>query len=255
MKKILLIAAVAIAFMACESNGASVPSKDKKAAEKATISVVNQIGADAATVEKSLTDAGFEKVPAELIPEWEEAPKRMKGKVNKAKAAYTEDLFIYGIDVESLNSEDQGVSAMNKALKKGTIIFAYAMYYDGKLLGVETVIYIKAAKGASKIYTDSSDGLFATIPADALLSEWTGLIDEKESTDHAAFVAAVAAAEGAIEAEEQAYAITSASYDGFFYMGAWYFPSDADKEEMAKEGLDAYALAQFLVVDVAYIME
>lgn len=53
MKKFLLMAMVAVAFMACNQNGASVPSSDKKAVKAVTTDAVSMVGQDPAKVEKN----------------------------------------------------------------------------------------------------------------------------------------------------------------------------------------------------------
>ena len=66
MKKFLFVAALAVAFMACD-NKAEMPKQEQKAMKAATVEVVDMIGtAKPADVLKVLLDAGFEKIDAQL---------------------------------------------------------------------------------------------------------------------------------------------------------------------------------------------
>ena len=258
MKKILFMAVIAVAFMACgEKNGANLPSKDKKALEKATVQAIELIGQSAASVEKALLNAGFVKTDIDLMG----APKRMKHKFQApAASSTTEVMYVYGADPEKFSDEDEdaNVAAFNSALKKGSIIVAYVVFAGDKLYGIECIAIAQCANGASRMYTDISDGLFAQIPDNALMSQWEGAIAKKSYTKQNEFVAAIAAAENGITAEESGYAVTGAvgsAYEGFLYAGQWADPDAATKAEMEKDGYLPYVTAMFAVLDISALMQ
>ena len=59
MKKILIVAIVAIGIMACEKNGPSTPEKEKEVFKSVTVDAIALIGQDQAAIEKRLADAGM----------------------------------------------------------------------------------------------------------------------------------------------------------------------------------------------------
>lgn len=262
MKKILFMAVIAVAFMACgEKNGANLPSKDKKAMDKVTVQAIEMIGQSAASVEKALLNAGFVKTNIDPMGDPMGAPKRMKHKFQApAASSTTEVMYVYGVDPEKFSDEDEdaNVAAFNSALKKGSIIVAYAVFAGDKLYGIECIAVAKCAKGASSMYTNISDGMFAEIPSDALMSKWEGAIAKKSYTKQNEFVAAIAAAEDGITAQEQGYAVTAAvgsAYEGFVYVGQWADPDAATKAEMEKDGYLPYVTAIFAVFDINAAMQ
>jgi len=258
MKKILFMAVIAVAFMACgEKNGANLPSKDKKALDKVTVQAIEMIGQSAASVEKALLNAGFVKSDIDLMG----APKRMERKFQApAASTTTEVMYVYGVDPEKFadDDEDASVAAFNSALKKGSIIVAYVVFTGDKLYGIECIAIAQCAKNASRMYTDISDGLYAEIPDNALMSQWEGEIAKKTYTKQNEFVAAIAAAEDGITAAEQGYAVTAAvgsAYEGFVYVGQWADPNAADKAQMEKKGYLPYVTAMLAVLDINALMQ
>jgi len=257
MKKILFIAVVAFAFMACGggNNGAELPSKDKKAFNKVTVEALDLVGQSSASVDKYLSDAGFKKAPNVTL---ENAPKRVKGQF-KALAEEAEVMYIYGIDPDDYNmTEEEGIALFNKTIKKNSIIVVYAMYEGDKLAMLESSVIVQWAKGNSRIYTDVSDELYKQIPEDAVQVIWKGVINGKnEYAKQDEFVAAIAAAEDGIAAQEQGIAInaiTAAGYDGFVYIGVWHNPTEKERNEMESAGFLPYAVASFGVGDIAASM-
>ena len=255
MKKILFIAVVAFAFMACGggNNGAELPSKDKKAFNKVTVEALDLVGQSAANVDKTLSDAGFQKVTVPTA-----APKRVKGQF-KALAEEAEVMYIYGIDPADFDmEEEEGIAVFNKTIKKNSIIVVYAMYVGDKLEMLESSVIVQWAKGNSRIYTDVSDGLYKQIPEDAVQVIWKGVTSGKnEYAKQDEFVAAIAAAEDGIVAQEQGIAInaiTAAGYDGFVYIGVWQNPTEKERNEMEMDGFLHYAVASFGVGDIAGFM-
>ena len=252
MKKILFMAMIAIAFMACgEKNGANLPSKDKAAISAITVDATALVGKDAAAVDKALLAAGFQKADASAS-----APERLKGKFN-APAASGIEYYVYGIDPKVAMSETEDIPAFNKAIANGSIIVAAVLFDNNKAYQIGSNISVKCAKGDSRAYTDISDGLYKQIPAEALQSKWAGSVDEKNFTKQDEFVAAIAAAENGVAAEEYGYAVTAASaagYEGFYYTGEWGDPDAETKAAMQKDGYTPYANALVFVVDINVVL-
>ena len=244
------MAMIAVAFMACgDKNGANLPSKDKAAINEVTVEAVAMIGDDAASVDKALLAAGYTKADISMMS----APKRIQRKFQAPAAKEEEQAYVYGIDPKYLTEEEEDAAAFNKALKNGSIIIVYVMYVGDKLYAIESVTMAQCAKGASRLYTDISDGLYKQIPADAADKYWSGASEKKSYTKQEEFVADITAAEDGIVAQEQGYAITgvsAAGYEGFFYQGAWADPDAETKEYMEEEGNLPYAVAAVAVADV-----
>lgn len=260
MKKMLLMAAVAVMLMACNGNGASLPSKDKKAVEKVALEALAQIGQPAATVDKALTDAGFVKAEAPAA-----APKKMKAAIqNKFKAPADESVevyYVYNIDAADMELEgDAAAAKFNSILKKGkAIIVAYVVYYNDKVVMIGSETMVAAKSGQYKLYTDVSDAWYAKIPADAMYKQWEGGTTKKDYTDHAEFVADIAAATEGIEADEVGYAITkmdmtTGAMEGFVYDGMWVDPDEEVKKQEAQNGFDPYCMMVTVVADASAVM-
>ena len=270
MKKILLVAMVAFAFMACSSdkNGASVPSGDKKAVKAVTAEAVDLVGESPAKVDKSLTAAGFKKVEAS---ELEKVVARAQARVKKQKAHTAEGevevTYVYNYPDNFWNiSEEEEVTAYVKSLfaKGKCLVMVVAVYVDDKLTALSTNVMAPIKDGISLLYAENSDALYAQLPAiNGQTSFWEGHIYSGESgkdyTDHAAYVAAVTAAKS-IDAEEWGYAITNmdmtaGSFEGFGFYAVWVLPDDEDQSEMEEEMGFAYAYGNFSVVDYASLMQ
>ena len=260
MKKILLMAMVAFAFMACEGgNGAEMSSKEKKAVDAATVSGISQLGNNPATVDKTLTAAGFKKVDA--VPA--SAPKRMKANYLKAAAATTEVAYLYGLEPKDLDlGEKEQIEKQNQILAAGnSIIIVYAIFMDDKLAMLETSVIAPKKEKINQSYAATSDNLYAQIPANAVQSQWLGTtnLSQTRYTNHADFIAAIVAAQ-AIQAEEQAAVVKSANqeteqYDGFIYAGMLQNPDEESIKEMEKYGVSPYVVMAYGVIDFNYYMD
>ena len=256
MKKILFMAMIAVAFMACggDQNGATLPSKDKAAINKVTVEGTALIGQNAAAVDKALTAAGYTKVDdASLVS----APKRVQAKFNAPAATEEMAYFVYGIDPKVAMSENEDVAAFNKALAKGSIIMVAVAYVNDKMYQMASNTSIKCSKEDSRVYTDISDGLYKQIPAEALQSKWQGATTAKKYSKHDEFVADIAAAEDGITAQEIGYAVTNvtaAGAEGLYYQGMWMDPTAETKAAMEKEGYTPYANATVYIVDVNVVI-
>ena len=271
MKKILLMAVAAVMFVACNENGPS--STDKKTANVVSSEAIALIGQNLAKVDKALTDAGYVKATSEAA---KAAPARVRAMASMAEAMNV--LYVYGLP-ENINqmSEAEYDACMTKAIQEGgTIAMAY-VFADGenKLTGIQTTMYLKLTSGANKLYTDVSNKLFAQIPAGAIpetmptgmpskfpFAMWQGGVstatssDEKEdvleTTDHAEFIAKIAA-NTSLQASEYALLYASQEGDGWTYQTMWVNPSEEEQKEMQEEIGFAVAYGMFIVADIHYM--
>ena len=258
MKKILLMAMVAFAFMACEGgNGAEMSSKEKKAVDAATVSAVSQIGNSPAAVDKALTAAGYKKADASVA----NAPKRIKSAYMKAAAATTEVIYLYGIEPKDLElAEKDQIAKQNQILAAGnSVIIVYAIFVDDKLAMMETNVIAPKKEKINQNYATTSDNFYAQIPANAQQSQWMGMIAQNRYEDHAKFIAAVVAAQ-AIEAQESALVLMSANqqteeYDGYAYAAMLQNPDEDEVKAIEKDGMTPYVLMTYGVVDLNYYLE
>lgn len=263
MKKFLLMAMVAVAFMACnEKNGASVPSSDKNAVKAVTTDAVSMVGQDPAKVEKILTSAGFTKVEstdatAKVIARYVRSP--------KAKAAEEVTVqYVYNLPADYVSmGEEAGLQYVQNLLAKGEcLVVVYTIYKDNKLMVISTNVFAPLKDDINLLYTQNSDGLFAQLPTpNGTTSFWQGNIQEGEKsyTDHAEYVATIAAAQ-AISADEQGYALknldpVNMTADGFGFYCYWENPDEAERAAMLEENGIVGAMGSFSVMDYSYTLE
>ena len=258
MKKILLMAMVACAFMACNGNGADVPQQDKKAFDVATTGSIDLIGAEKAKVQKAYTDAGFilvseanAKLPQRLALKAPKVLREVQGDV---------EVYAYGMpeNYEKM-SDDQATAYMNKLFADGkSCITAELTFNDGVLAATMTMYMTGKRAKVNTIYTAKSDALYGKLPSDVKMRYWEGYIegDSTEYADHSAFVAKVAAA-NEIQAGEYGIgiSISGASMSGFAYECGWYNPNAEQEAEMAKKGITTpfvqgvFAIGEYNPVD------
>lgn len=258
MKKILLVAMVAFAFMACNENGASVPSNDKKAVKAVTSEAKALIGETPANVDKTLQKAGFSKVEGSLKVIAQRALPARAAKKIKAEVAPVEVMYFYNMP-ENANemSDEEGIAYLNGLFEKGKCaVVAQAAYVDDKLVLISTSVLAPIKDNINLLYTENSDGLFKTLPTiDGKSTVWQGTIGETKHTDHAQYVADIAAAQ-AVQATEQAYSLQvdmdAQTATGFAYMCMWMNPSEEEQAEMKKEEGFVAAMGEFAVLDYEY---
>jgi len=284
MKKVLFLAMMALALVACEeksnggggggsSDGGSSSggnSATSAALAAATADIVTQIGSDEATVEKNLLAAGYTKMKGQFS-----APARMMPKkALKAQAESDEVMIEFAYNVpENYNemTEEEGMAWLNKTLKSNTqIIFLELTFVDDMLRASSSNFITGIHSGISKLYTSTSDELYKELSSEAK-QNWHGIIVDAEAmnnesfeeegsmkqfTDHAEFVAAINAGKELV-AEETAQNITSMTEEeivGFFYAAGWVYPDENMQKEMMEEsGLEVpYAYGSFNVADINY---
>lgn len=260
MKKILLVAMVAFAFMACNQNGASVPSNDKKAVKAVTTEAVSLIGEAPASVDKSLQKAGFVQADNDFLKVAKRATgARVAQKFNEV--APVEVAYIYNLP-ENYNemTNKEGEAYIKSLLAKGECLaIVQAMFVEDKLVALSTSVLAPIKDNINLLYTESSDGLFKQLPpVDGKLTMWQGVIgakEEKSYTDHAQYVADIAAAQ-AIEAQEMGMTVkqnaTTGEPEGFGFMCMWMNPSEEEQASMEEDDGFIGAMGEFAVVDYAY---
>ena len=92
MKKIIFMAVLAVAFIACNKNKGSeveMPAEEKKAVTAGTSEMVSQFGHSEAKVDKHMASAGYTKAETFEMPfvlEMEEESKMPAHKLPQAKA-------------------------------------------------------------------------------------------------------------------------------------------------------------------------
>ena len=259
MKKLLVLAMVAFAFLAC-NEGASVPSKDKKAAKAVTSQAFDLLGSDAATVDKALTDAGYVELKESNM---NGVVARALKKVRKdIKAESSAQVYIYNLpqDYEKM-TEEESTEYVKGLMDKGECLYVVTVRYSNdKMAMLSTRVLAPLKDNINLLFTEVSDEEYKKMPegisiAGQKMQEWAGHTvigeEEKEFTDHAEFVAAVAKAK-VIEANEEAYSVTkvnltSGDPEGIAYYNSWTNPDEEEQESMLKENGFVAAVGSFTV--------
>ena len=261
MKKLLVLAMVAFAFLAC-NEGASVPSKDKKAAKAVTSQAFDLLGSDAATVDKALTDAGYVELKESNM---NDVVARALKKVRKGiKAESSEQvMYIYNLpqDYEKM-TEEESTEYVKGLMDKGKCMYVVVVRYsNNKMNMLSTRVIAPLKDNINLLFTEVSDEEYKKMPEGISVEgkkaqEWIGYIfsgdEEKEYTDHAELVAAVAKAK-TIGVEEEAYSVTkvnltSGEPEGIAYYNVWSNPDEEEQESMLKENGFVAAIGAFSVV-------
>lgn len=259
MKKLLVLAMVAFAFLAC-NEGASVPSKDKKAAKAVTSQAFDLLGSDAATVDKALTDAGYVELKESNM---NGVVARALKKVRKdIKAESSAQVYIYNLpqDYEKM-TEEESTEYVKGLMDKGECLYVVMVRYSNdKMAMLSTRVLAPLKDNINLLFTEVSDEEYKKMPEGISvegkkMQHWAGYTfsgdEDKEFTDHAELVAAVAKAK-AIEVEEEAYSVTkvnltSGDPEGIAYYNSWTNPDEEEQESMLKENGFVAAVGSFTV--------
>lgn len=251
MKKILLMAMVAFAFMACNGNGADVPSKDQKAIDAATVQAPSLIGQAPEAVDKALVKAGFTQADVEFA---RVAKRHLPARAPQMQNAEepVQVVYLYNITEEIMKEKDESktIAYANSVFAKGNcIVIAMAMYLEDKLAGIACDVMVPLNDSCSLIYTTVSDGLFKQMPKiDNVYATWQGQVGETVYADHAAFVSSIAAAK-AVEANEQG----SYMEKGYCYVGHWGYPDEAEIAARQAKNEGIFAECSMFVIDLAHM--
>lgn len=255
MKKFLFVAALAIAFVACNQNEAGTPNGDKKAIAAASVDAAALVGQAPAAVDKALKAAGYTKleVPAEeaKLPKFAGKFKAPQFKAEDENATYE----YYGYGVPGTVMDDATEAKLYEQVKNGkSIVVVMVMYVEDKMYMIETSYMTGLAKDVNLIYTETSDKLYKLIPENAAQTMWQGYIGETAYKAQTEYVAAIAAAE-AVEAYETGAALLTMDPTGFVYVGMWVNPDEETQAEMQKTYGVAYVLGQFMVGDIMIALQ
>ena len=270
MKKVFLMLMVAVAFMACENvpgGNSGVPTKDAKAVAASTSGAVELLGKDAAAVDKALLAAGYEKV--EMT--YNAAPARLKKAFKEETNATYYYVFGYPKNVEKMTEEEMYKYQQELFGKGGAMSIVYVTFENNVLSNMQTQVAVGMSKKTNLLYTDISDLLFAELPKTDSLRQWRGAVygagedGENQFTDHAAYVAKVAATNG-IEAQEMGEGLYPETKTAKGYYALWYAPdpenpqaarviaadNDSATTEEPTNNEVLYAMGMFSVAQSAY---
>ena len=260
MKKLLVLAMVAFAFLAC-NEGASVPSKDKKAAKAVTSQAFDLLGSDAAKVDKALTDAGYvELKESNMNKVVARALKKVRKGIKAQSSAQV--MYIYNLpqDYEKM-TEEESTEYVKGLMDKGECLYVVTVRYSNdKMAMLSTRVLAPLKDNINLLFTEVSDEEYKKMPEGISvegkkMQHWAGYTfsgdEDKEFTDHAELVAAVAKAK-AIEVEEEAYSVTKVDLttgnpEGVAYYNSWTNPDEEEQESMLKENGFVAAVGSFTV--------
>ena len=259
MKKLLVLAMVAFAFLAC-NEGASVPKKDKTAVKAVTSQAFDLLGSDAARVDKGLSDAGCVELKESNM---NGVVARALKKVRKdIKAESSAQVYIYNLpqDYEKM-TEEESTEYVKGLMDKGECLYVVTVRYSNdKMAMLSTRVLAPLKDNINLLFTEVSDEEYKKMPEGISvegkkMQHWAGYTfsgdEDKEFTDHAELVAAVAKAK-AIEVEEEAYSVTkvnltSGDPEGIAYYNSWTNPDEEEQESMLKENGFVAAVGSFTV--------
>lgn len=256
MKKVFFTIMAAVVLMSCggSANDPEISANDKKAMKKVSSEAVAQLGENKANVNTYLTSAGYVKVDAN-VNLYMPAPARKKG-FETAKASEADTInYVYGVNVNAISDYSSSQAAIESALgKNGAVIALQAIFYEGKLVELESGVLMNVKSNVKPVFIEISDSLYNAIPANAVNTQWFGYInDETECADHAEFDAAIAGSQ-ATQAQEAAFIVTKVdvstmTFEGYGYGNYLYVPTDEEAEAMKKESGFSFATVSFGVLD------
>ena len=262
MKKLFLMAMVAIALVACNGNGgvngSGTPAQDKKALTTVTTDAVNLLGQDLASVEKSLVAAGFKKIEN---PEVISAPAKKLKAIKADEGDFLSVTYAYNMPENADQmTEEESQKYLKNLLAKGQFVITTAvLYFNDKVAGFETVLIAGVNDNINLTYTDISDKLYSSMPENAIMKRWQGELgveggEPKVYEKHEEYVASIAKAK-AVGAMEQGNALTSAtSMSGLTYICMWERPTEEREATMTQREGYAYTLGSFMVADMSVAM-
>ena len=264
MIKLLVLAMVAFAFLAC-NQGAPVPSKDKKAAKAVTSQAFDLLGSDAATVDKALTDAGYvELKESNMNGVVARALKKVRKGIKAESSEQVRYVYNLPLDYEEM-TEEESIAYVKGLLDKGECMYVVVvMYYNNKMTLLSTQVIAPLKDNINLLFTEVSDEEYKKMPegisvAGEKMQQWVGYIysgdEEKEVTDHAELVATVAKAK-TISVAEEAYSVTNVNLssgepEGVAYFNRWINPDEEEQESMLEENGFVWAIGSFSVAHLS----
>ena len=200
MKKLLILAMTAIAFMACNQNSPSINNGDKKAFAAVASGSLDLMGKSKQQVDQTLKGIGFAQV--EHKDQSLVTTRRTKKAISDA-SSLTEINYAYNIPAEYIYASGDNKEAaeyVDKLLKEGRSYVVVSNYFDqDKLVAIFTSIVSGKANKVNTLYTNESDKIYAALQKLCPEFDWQGgtriKSEEKLYEDHKSFSAAIATAE------------------------------------------------------------
>lgn len=264
MKKILIVAMVAVGFIACEKNWPNTPEKEKEVFMTVTVNAIALIGQDQVAIENKLSDAGFVKVtdtgyynmitfepvyPADLP-----ANAQIRHETQEDKNI-SQVVYYCGIPDKFFQQDKKNIVAyLDKLLADGkSFSIARVSYKDGKLFKIQGNFCPVLTEKPYQIYSETSAELFKRLPLGESNRFWKGWIGTlhpespqytiDEYNDHAHYIDVIVSDPSVMNAAEYGYTASetdSESSDAFFYQILWQNTTEDMKAEMRKSGFSHY---------------
>ena len=216
-------------------------------------------------MDKALTDAGYVELKESSM---NSVVARALKKVRKGiKAESSEQgMYVYKLpqDHEQM-TEEEGVAYIKGLLDKGECMYVVVvMYYNNKMTLLSTQVIAPLKDNINLLFTEVSDEEYKKMPegisvAGEKMQQLVGSTvigyKEKEYTDHAELVAAVAKAK-TIHVEEHASSVTNVNLssdepEGIVYFNTWINPDEEEQESMLEENGFVWAIGSFSVAHLS----
>ena len=236
MKKIMYVAMVALAFMACNQNSPELPKDEQKATVLVSDSVFNLINQPLATVHKAMLDAGYKYAEPNKMAS-------LSKKIFKDLITNESRSYVMGMDPDSLSSNTGMMYEMNKAMNAGkNIEMVTVRYMDGECVSVNAQVIVPASFNITEFYLNRTQAMCKILEAMPIKNfSWTGTVgseDKEQRTEYLkrdAFAAAVKGKKG-IQASEWASNIEIKQVqEGLGYQASLEVMSDATYQEVMDE--------------------
>ncbi len=179
----------AVLFMACENKGGAAGGSAATVINETSNKVIAALGsADAVTVDADLLKLGFKRAEES---EADDAPVRKLAPRKFTKDAEDYVTYTYNLPANYTSVEDPAFY-QELANTKKLVVILYVVYMNDKLYAVEGGAFISQyAANYNAVYTDFSNNLYASIPAQAdinWIAEAYSMTAEKRFTDHAELI-------------------------------------------------------------------
>ena len=250
MKRILILALVAITVVACEQKNEEISRHDKNALKLVTVDAVQLLGKNSAAVEKSLLKAGFVLVADTTKTQMPALRANMPEMINMPQKITPNRVSTYKYgDQDGLRT------------KGDTYIIAYAAYYEDVFVVMQCYFFKKIDDKINLLYKEISDLQISKIPENVYYWSWRGTNNFYEQdktlsyTDHERYVTDIGASTP-IDTEEQGVAQTSVfGTEGYVYHNKWQYPSAAIQDTMLLKGFsEPYVIGTFTTQSVSTLL-
>ena len=250
MKRILILALVAITVVACEQKNEEISRHDKNALKLVTVDAIQLLGKNSAAVEKSLLKAGFVPVADTTKTQMPALRANMPEMINMPQKITPNRVSTYKYgDPDGLRT------------KGDTYIIAYAAYYEDVFVVMQCYFFKKIDDKINLLYKEISDLQISKIPEYVYYWSWQGTnyFFEQDTTlfytDHERYVTDIAASTP-IYTEEQGVAQTSVfGAEGYVYHNTWQYPTAATQDTMLLKGFsEPYVMGIFTTQSISTLL-